>query len=102
MEEKSVKLTVKEKKTLFMWSCPNYQNTISRMAMGAALMIDEHVKNDVVRLRAWLIEEFTDDSYSAFYEKLCREMKYYYARRSAIERSITNGRKIYIMPLNRA
>jgi hypothetical protein len=97
-----MKLTVKEMKTLFMWSCPNYQNTISRMAMGAALMTDEHVRREVVTLRIRLIEEFTDDSYPVFYEKLCREMKYYYARRSAIERSITNGRKIYIMPLNKA
>jgi hypothetical protein len=97
-----MKLTVKEKKTLFMWGCPNYQNTISRMAMGAALMTDEHVRREVITLRTRLIEEFTDDNYPAFYEKLCREMKDYYARRSSVERSITNGRKITIIPLHRA
>jgi Tfp pilus assembly major pilin PilA len=97
-----MKLTVKEMKTLFMWSCPNYQNTISRMAMGAALMTDEHVRREVVTLRIRLIEEYTDDSYPAFYEKLCCEMKDYYARCSAAKRSINNVRKITIIPLYRA
>jgi Tfp pilus assembly major pilin PilA len=96
-----MKFTVKEMKTLFTRSCPSYQNAISRMAMGAALMTDEHVRREVVTLCIRLIEKFTDNSYPVFYEKLCREMKDYYARRSAVERSITNGRKIYIMPLYR-
>jgi hypothetical protein len=49
------------------------------MAMGAALMTDEHVKNDVVRLRARLIEEFTAESYSVFYARLKCDMKRYYS-----------------------
>jgi hypothetical protein len=70
-------LTINEKKILYVWGCPNYRNTIERLAYAAAFMTDSEVKHRVSMLRDKLMEADMQEDYTCFYYHLRMEMMEY-------------------------
>lgn len=46
-----MRLTKEEKEVLFVYGCPSYQNTIKRLGLACALMVDPNTKTITNKLR---------------------------------------------------
>ena len=59
-----MKLSMKEKKVLYAFACPNHHNTVTRLKWLTALTVDPQAKHRMLEL-AWKMETEMDEYYSA-------------------------------------
>jgi len=52
------------------WGCKNYHNTVTRLAMAAALTVDPEIKDRIAKLHDKLVLFVGEEEYPAAYEKV--------------------------------
>ncbi|MDE7203051.1 MAG: ferredoxin [Lachnospiraceae bacterium] len=72
-----MKITIEEKKILAVFGCGNYQNTIKRLCMIAALTPDAAAKALFYQLALRLSEELAEKDYCVFINGIHKEMEMY-------------------------
>lgn len=73
-----MKLSIREKKVLYAFGCPNYQNTVTRMKWLTALTVDPEAKRRMLELARKLEMETDESWYNCVYHHLRAEMDEYY------------------------
>ena len=68
-----MKLSLREKKVLYAFGCPNYQNTVTRMKWLTALTVDPEAKRRMLELARKLEMETDESWYNCFYHHLDRK-----------------------------
>ena len=77
-----MKLSVREKKILYAFACPNYHNTVTRLKWLTALTVDSKAKRWMLELARKMENEVEEHWYLCFYQQLRMEMaKYYEAKK---------------------
>ena len=74
-----MKLSLKEKKFLYVFACPNHHNTVTRLKLLTALAVDPEAKHRTLELARKVETEIGENWHRAFYLHLRREMDEYYA-----------------------
>lgn len=74
-----MKLSLKEKKLLYVFACPNHHNTVTRLKLLTALAVDPEAKHRILELARKVETEIGENWHRAFYLHLRREMDEYYA-----------------------
>ena len=72
-----MRITIEEKRILAVFGCGNYQNTIKRLCMVAALTPDAEAKALFYQLAVRLSEEMTEKDYPVFINGIRMEMEVY-------------------------
>lgn len=72
-----MRTTIEEKRALAAFGCGNYQNTVKRLCMIAALTPDAEAKALFYQLAVRLSEEMAEKDYSDFINNIRMEMKIY-------------------------
>lgn len=72
-----MRTTIEEKKALATFGCGNYQNTVKRLCMVAALIPNAEVKAMFYKLAVRLSEEMAEKDYSIFINNIRMEMEIY-------------------------
>ena len=73
-----MKLSVKEKKVLYAFACPNHHNTVTRLKWLTALTVDPQAKHQMLELARKMETEMEENWYTGFYHQLRVEMDEYY------------------------
>ena len=71
-------LNIREKKALYVFACPNHQNTVKRLKWLTALTVDPQAKHRMLKLTRKMETEIEESWYTSFYHQLRREMDEYY------------------------
>lgn len=72
-----MKLSMKEKKVLYVFACSNHRNTVTRLKRLTSLTVDPEAKYRMLEL-AWKMEtEVEESQYTGFYLRLRAEMDEY-------------------------
>ena len=66
-----MKLSIREKKVLYAFACPNHHNTVTRLKWLTALTVDPQAKHRML--------ELAESWYTGFYHQLRAEMDEYYS-----------------------
>lgn len=93
-----MKLTMKEKKLLNTYGCPDYHNTVTRLKWVTALTIDPEARRRMLGLARKMEMEVDGGWYGDFYHHLRMEMdEYYRIRRSlrVLESETEYGEDLY-------
>lgn len=78
-----MKLSIREKKVLYDFACPNHHNTVTRLKWMTALTVDPQAKHRMLELAQKMETEMEERWYTGFYHQLRTEMdEYYRAKRS--------------------
>ena len=72
-----MRTTIEEKRILVVFGCGNYQNTIKRLCMVAALTPDAEAKALFYRLAVRLSEKMTEKDYPVFINGIRMEIEIY-------------------------
>ncbi len=75
-----MKLSMKVKKVLFAFACPNHHNTVTRLKWLTALTVDPQAKHRMLELARKMETEMAERWYTDFYHQLRAEMDEYYRR----------------------
>lgn len=70
-----MKLSIREKKVLYDFACPNHHNTVTRLT---ALTVDPLAKHRMLELARKMETEMAERWYTGFYHQLRAEMDEYY------------------------
>ena len=70
-----MKLSIREKKVLYAFACPNHHNTVTRLT---ALTVDPQAKHRMLELARKMEPEMEESWYTGFYHQLRAEMDEYY------------------------
>lgn len=73
-----MKLSMKEKKVLYAFACPNHHNTVTRLKWLTALTVDPQAKHRMLELARKMETEMAERWYTDFYHQLRAEMDEYY------------------------
>lgn len=73
-----MKLSMKEKKVLYVFACPNHHNTVTRLKWLTALTVDPQAKHRMLELARKMETEMEERWYTSFYHQLRAEMDEYY------------------------
>ena len=73
-----MKLSMKEKKVLYAFACPNHHNTVTRLKWLTALTVDPQAKHRMLELARKMETEMAESWYTGFYHQLRAEMDEYY------------------------
>ena len=77
-----MKLSIREKKVLYAFACPNHHNTVTRLKWLTALTVDPQAKHRMLELARKMETEMAESWYTGFYHQLRAEMdEYYHAKR---------------------
>ena len=71
-------LNIKEKKVLYVFACPNWHNTVTRLKWLTALTVDPEAKHWMLELTRKIDNEAKEEWYTCFYHQLRREMDGYF------------------------
>src|SRR5699024_9745515 len=77
MEEIIMKLSMKEKKILYAFTCPSHHNTVTRLKWLTALTVDPEAKRRMLGLARKVETEVDESWYEDFYHHLRMEMDEY-------------------------
>ena len=77
-EEIIMTLSMKEKKILYAFACPNHHNTVTRLKWLTALTVDPQAKHRMLELARKMETEMAESWYTGFYHQLRAEMDEYY------------------------
>ena len=72
-----MKLSLEEKKLLYVFACPNHHNTVTRLKLLTTLAVDPEAKRRTLELARKVETEIGEDWHRAFYLHLRREMDEY-------------------------
>lgn len=72
-----MRMTIVEKKILFVYGCENYSATVKRMALAASITVNSAMKSKVCKLHNRLSEEITESEYKILYPMVCSQMRLY-------------------------
>lgn len=73
-----MKLNMKEKKVLYCYGCPNYNNTVTRLKWLTSLTVDPEARRWILELARKMEVEIDESRYETFYHHLRMEMAEYY------------------------
>ena len=73
-----MKLSIREKKVLYAFACPNHHNTVTRLKWLTALTVDPQAKHRMLELARKMETEMEERWYTGFYHQLRTEMDEYY------------------------
>ena len=73
-----MKLSIREKKVLYDFACPNHHNTVTRLKWLTALTVDPQAKHRMLELARKMETEVDESRHEAFYHRLRREMDEYH------------------------
>ena len=73
-----MKLSIREKKVLYDFACPNHHNTVTRLKWLTALTVDPQAKHRMLELARKMEMEVAESWYTGFYHQLRAEMDEYY------------------------
>ena len=73
-----MKLSMKEKKVLYAFACPNHHNIVTRLKWMTALTVDPQAKHWMLELARKMETEMAKSWYTCFYHQLRAEMDEYY------------------------
>src|SRR5699024_10354921 len=73
-----MKLSVKEKKVLYAFACPNHHNTVTRLKWLTALTVDPQAKHQMLELARKMETEMEESWYTGSYYQLRVEIDEYY------------------------
>lgn len=79
-----MKLSMKEKKVLYAFACPNHHNTVTRLKWLTALTVDPQAKHRMLELARKMETEMAERWYTGFYHQLRAEMDEYYRAKSRL------------------
>ena len=65
-----MKLSMKEKKVLYAFACPNQHNTVTRLKWLTALTVDPQAKHRMLELARTMETEMEERWYTGFYHQL--------------------------------
>lgn len=78
-----MRMSIEEKKVLYAFGCPDYDNTVIRLNHLGMLAVDPGAKKLLAELSLKLLDEGVEKWYRCFYYNLRMEMEnYYHARRT--------------------
>lgn len=69
-----MRLTEEEKEVLFVYGCPCYENTIKRLGMACALMVDPMTKANANSLRNKIVDLISQKDYYNVYAAVREEL----------------------------
>lgn len=67
-------LDIREKKVLYVYGCPDYHNTVTRLKWLVSLTVDQEAKRWLLTLARKMETEGSKDWYSCFYHHLRMEI----------------------------
>ena len=70
-----MKLSIREKKVLYDFACPNHHNTVTRLKWLTALTVDPQAKHRMLELARKMETEMEERWYTGFYHQLRAEME---------------------------
>lgn len=73
-----MKLDIREKKVLYVYGCPDYNNTVTRLKWLVSLTVDQEAKRWLLALARKMETEGSKDWHSCFYHHLRMEMGGYF------------------------
>ena len=73
-----MKLSMKEKKVLYAFACPNHHNILTRLKWMTALTVDPQAKHWMLELARKMETEMAKSWYTGFYHQLRAEMDEFY------------------------
>ena len=73
-----MKLSMKEKKVLYAFACPNHHNIVTRLKWMTALTVDPQAKHWMLELARKMETEMAKSWHTGFYHQLRAEMDEYY------------------------
>lgn len=76
--ERFIELDIREKKALYVYGCPDYQNTVTRLKWLVSLTVDQEAKRWLLGLARKMETEGSEDWHSCFYHYLRMEMGRYF------------------------
>ena len=99
-----MKLSIREKKVLYDFACPNHHNTVTRLKWLTALTVDPQAKHRMLKLARKMETEMEESWYTGFYHQLRTEMDEYYRakRRLRLVKENTEYEKETIINWNEA
>ena len=74
-----MKLSLKERKLLDVFACPNHHNTVTRLKLLTVLAVDPEANHRTLELVRKVATDIGENWHRAFYLHLRREMDEYYA-----------------------
>lgn len=90
-----MKLSMKEKKVLYAFACPNHHNTVTRLKWLTALTVDPQAKHRMLELARKMETEMEERWYTGFYHQLRAEMDEYYRAKRRLRLVKENTASIY-------
>lgn len=72
-----MKLSIREKKVLYAFACPNHHNTVTRLKWLTALTVDPEAKRRMLELARKVDTETEESWYTDFYHHLRMEIDEY-------------------------
>lgn len=85
-----MKLSIREKKVLYDFGCPNHHNTVTRLKWLTALTVDPEAKHRMLELAQKMETEMAESWYSSFYLQLRAEMDEYYRAKRRLRVAMEN------------
>lgn len=76
-----MKLNIEEKKVLYAFGCPSYDNTVKRLKYLISLTVDPEVKHMILELAKKIESKGAKGWYPCFYHRLRSEMDNYFRAR---------------------
>lgn len=73
-----MKLSIDEKREVYVFSCTNHRNTVTRLKWLTALIVDPQAKYRMLELARKIENEMTENRYPDFNLRLREEMDVYY------------------------
>ena len=97
-KEEFMKLDIREKKVLYVYGCPDYYNTVTRLKWLVSLTVDQEAKRWLLALARKMETEGSKDWHSCFYHHLRMEMGGYFRAKKfmkAVESSTNREEDMY-------
>lgn len=79
-----MKLSIEEKKILYVFGCMSHENTVCRLKWITAMTVDAKVKRKMLHLARKLDNEGAEEWYPCFYRRLRMEMDGYFEAKKQI------------------
>ena len=93
-----MKLDIREKKVLYVYGCPDYHNTVTRLKWLVSLTVDREARRWILGLARKMETEGSGEWYPCFYYHLRMEMGRYFLAEQfmvAVEKSTDCGEDGY-------
>ena len=91
-----MKLSIREKKVLYAFACPNHHNTVTRLKWLTALTVDPQAKHRMLELARKMETEMAESWYTGFYHQLRAEMDEYYRAKRRLRLVKENTQHLYL------